>query len=238
MDESVNRMEEVLYDPTTMDIKAMELERDFSYEGYSVVRRELFAHLRDPSVTIRYNSVNFNNACVKALEDAEYIQILINEESRKMLIRKCGEDDKDALHWCIRKEVGRRPRMLKNPLFSPMLYEKMGWSANCRYKLLGYKIHYNDEVLFIFDLAETEIFLEKKALASIVLDDGTKTERPLTREELKSIRKPYYPEGWKDSFGLPVEDHEKALSVEFLEGYAVFRTDGEKGKEDNDRNEE
>ena len=31
-----------------VDQKAIELAEDFSYEGYQVVRRELFAHLREP----------------------------------------------------------------------------------------------------------------------------------------------------------------------------------------------
>ena len=30
-----------------------ELERTFSYDGYQVVRKELFAHLRDPAIVIR-----------------------------------------------------------------------------------------------------------------------------------------------------------------------------------------
>ena len=29
-----------------------ELERTFSYDGYQVVRKELFAHLRDPAIVI------------------------------------------------------------------------------------------------------------------------------------------------------------------------------------------
>ena len=36
-----------------VDQKAIELAEDFSYDGYQVVRRELFAHLREPAVVIR-----------------------------------------------------------------------------------------------------------------------------------------------------------------------------------------
>ena len=32
-----------------VDQKALELAQDFSYDGYQVVRRELFAHLREPA---------------------------------------------------------------------------------------------------------------------------------------------------------------------------------------------
>lgn len=43
-----------------VDQKALELAQDFSYDGYQVVRRELFAHLREPAVVIRRDSVTFN----------------------------------------------------------------------------------------------------------------------------------------------------------------------------------
>ena len=56
------------------------MAKDFSYEGYQVVRRELFAHLREPAVVIRRDSVTFNTACIAGLEDAVYIQILVNQD--------------------------------------------------------------------------------------------------------------------------------------------------------------
>ena len=35
------------------DEKAAEIQKTFSYDGYQTVRRELFAHLREPQMTIR-----------------------------------------------------------------------------------------------------------------------------------------------------------------------------------------
>ena len=58
-----------------IDQKALELAQDFSYDGYQVVRRELFAHLREPAVVIRRDSVTFNTACIAGLEDAVYIPV-------------------------------------------------------------------------------------------------------------------------------------------------------------------
>lgn len=43
------------------------LESTFSYDGYQVVRKELFAHLRDPAIVIRKDSITFGrqkNSCV------------------------------------------------------------------------------------------------------------------------------------------------------------------------------
>ena len=70
-----------------IDQKALELAQDFSYDGYQVVRRELFAHLREPAVVIRRDSVTFNTACIAGLEDAVYIQILVNQDNKRMVVR-------------------------------------------------------------------------------------------------------------------------------------------------------
>lgn len=51
------------------DARAEELESTFSYDGYQVVRKELFAHLRDPAIVIRKDSITFNTACITGLED-------------------------------------------------------------------------------------------------------------------------------------------------------------------------
>ena len=93
-----------------IDQKAIELAEDFSYDGYQVVRRELFAHLREPAVVIRRDSVTFNTACIAGLEDAVYIQILVNQDSKRMVVRKCEENDKDALRWCVAKPDKRKSR--------------------------------------------------------------------------------------------------------------------------------
>ena len=223
-----------------VDQKAIELAEDFSYDGYQVVRRELFAHLREPAVVIRRDSVTFNTACIAGLEDAVYIQILVNQDSKRMVVRKCEENDKDALRWCVAKPDKRKSRKMTNKIFSAMMYEMMGWNLDCRYKILGHKITFEDETIYVFDLMETEIFLDNKGKRA-----KKDTESQFTTEKANSIeetasnsidnersveeikrknRIPFYPKEWKDSFGLPVEEHRKALEINMLDGYAEFTT--------------
>lgn len=223
-----------------VDQKAIELAEDFSYEGYQVVRRELFAHLREPSVVIRRDSVTFNTACIAGLEDAVYIQILVNQDNKRMVVRKCEENDKDALRWCVAKPDKRKSRKMTNKIFSAMMYEMMGWNLDCRYKILGHKITFEDETIYVFDLMETEIFLDikgKKAkkdtesqsttenASNIEETASSDTDNERSAEEIKrKNRIPFYPKEWKDSFGLPVEEHRKALEINMLDGYAEFTT--------------
>ena len=198
-----------------VDQKAIELAEDFSYDGYQVVRRELFAHLREPAVVIRRDSVTFNTACIAGLEDAVYIQILVNQDNKRMVVRKCEENDKDALRWCVAKPDKRKSRKMTNKIFSAMMYEMMGWNLDCRYKILGHKITFEDETIYVFDLMETEIFLDIKGKRSKkdtesqttienvsnieeTASSDTDTERSV--EEIKrKNRIPFYPKEWKDS---------------------------------------
>lgn len=221
-----------------IDQKALELAQDFSYDGYQVVRRELFAHLREPAVVIRRDSVTFNTACIAGLEDAVYIQILVNQDNKRMVVRKCEENDKDALRWCIEKPDKRKSRKMSNKLFSAMMYDMMGWNTDCRYKILGHKITHEDETMYIFDLLETEIFMDTKRKKKANPDSVEKKEELVTaetdqtpeqnQEEIaaKVVRKlnriPFYPKDWKDSFGLSVEEHKKALETNLTDGYIEF----------------
>lgn len=223
-----------------VDQKAIELAEDFSYEGYQVVRRELFAHLREPAVVIRRDSVTFNTACIAGLEDAVYIQILVNQDNKRMVVRKCEENDKDALRWCVAKPDKRKSRKMTNKIFSAMMYEMMGWNLDCRYKILGHKITFEDETIYVFDLMETEIFLDIKgkrakkdtesqstteSANNIEETVSSNTDNERSAEEIKrKNRIPFYPKEWKDSFGLPVEEHSKALEINMLDGYAEFTT--------------
>ena len=217
-----------------VDQKAIELAEDFSYDGYQVVRRELFAHLREPAVVIRRDSVTFNTACIAGLEDAVYIQILVNQGNKRMVVRKCEENDKDALRWCVAKPDKRKSRKMTNKIFSAMMYEMMGWNLDCRYKILGHKITFEDETIYVFDLMETEIFLDiKRKKAKKDTESQSTTENANNIEETASSdteeikrknRIPFYPKEWKDSFGLPVEEHRKALEINMLDGYAEFTT--------------
>lgn len=204
--------------------KTYELESSFSYDGYQIVRREMFAHLREPAVVIRKESITFNTACINGLEDAVYIQIMINQEQHRMVIRKCDPDDKDALRWCIAKPDRRKSRKITSKEFSKRIYAMLNWSEKCRYKILGHRINYEGEVLYVFELDETEIFFERKKQTKKQAISGSESISPEQKEERlneekKMSMKPFYPDDWGNSFGIPVDEH-KNVSIGTLDDYA------------------
>ena len=182
------------------------LEAGFSFEGYQVVRREFFSHKFDPTLTIKGNSIIFNNACISKLEQVVYVQVLVNPTTEKLVIRPCEEGARDAIRWCVAKDDKRKSRQITCGLFTAKLYEMMGWEALYRYKLQGTRISYQGEQLYVFDLTSTEIFLPA------VKDP----DNPNARAKAKPA---VYPADWRDSFGIPVMEHMASMQVDLMEGY-------------------
>lgn len=196
-----------------------EIEQTFDYEGYQVARRELFAHLRDPAIVIRKDSVTFNTACIAGLEDVVYVNIMFNSTLKRLVVKGCNENDKDALRWCVAKPDKRKSRKMSCRLFSELLYKEMGWASDCRYKILGYRIEFEGESLYVFDLVAAEVFHERKKKQS---DEVMPTEASAeNNEEMQPVntRKGYYPDDIAGSFGVPVEQHRQESEVRQMDGY-------------------
>lgn len=187
---------------TAQNVDAIE-DPKFSYEGYQVVRGEYFAHLYEPSITFNRCKVSLNSACLKRLQDVEYVQILVNSEENKLAVRPCSGDEKDSFLWCTPK---RKPKQITCRVFFAKIVDLMNWNPEYRYKLLGKLIKSGGEYLFIFDLTATEIYQR-------IIQEG---EKP------KTSRTPVFPAQWQNQFGLPVEEHRKQLQVNIFNGYTVF----------------
>jgi len=178
----------------------------FSYDGYQVVRREFFAHVFEPSITFNNCKVSLNTACLSRLPDVDYVQILVNPEEKKLVVRPCCEDEKDSCLWCTNTSIKRKAKQITCRMFFAKVVQLMEWNQDYRYKLLGKLIRSDNENLLIFDLNETEIYQR-------IMHDG---EKP------KTSRIPVYPADWQNQFGLPVEEHRRLLQVNIFDGYTVF----------------
>ena len=182
-------------------------EAGFSFEGYQVVRREFFSHKFDPTLTIKGNSIIFNNACISKLDSVVYVQVLVNPTTEKLVIRPCDEGARDAVRWCVARDEKRKSRQITCGLFTAKLYEMMGWEALYRYKLQGTRINYKGEQLYVFDLTSTEIF------PPAVKDP----DDPKARAKRSTA---VYPADWRDSFGIPVQEHAASMQVDLMEGFS------------------
>ncbi len=190
---------------------------NFDYDGYQVVRSEFFAHISEPSLSFNNCKVYLNTACLRKLPDVDYIQFLVNPAERKLVVRACSEDSKDAFLWCDKK---RKPRQITCKIFFAKLVNLMNWNPNYRYKMLGKIIRNAEDYLIVFDLTATEVYQR-------IIKDG---EKP------KSSRTPVFPAEWQTQFGLPVEEHRKLLQINIFDGYTVFGVADKKQTEEKKEN--
>lgn len=143
-------------------------------------------------------------------------QVLVNQEQKKLAVRPCSEDVKDSFSWCT---IRRKPKKVICPLFFGKIMSMMNWNQDHRYKIIGKLVHSQGQYLFVFDLNCPEIYTR-----TMQIDENGKEKR-------KTARKPTYLDSWKDQFGVPVDEHEKALQISIFDGYALIGVKESKQKD-------
>ena len=184
--------------PYILDIEDGEEQEVVNLAGYQVTKAELFAHTREPAVTVWDNKIKFNMACLRRIPGVTHIQLLIHPEQQRLIIRPCEPDAPDSLRWANgggEKEVKNRDMICQ--IFAAKLFDLMNWDKQFRYKMLGKPAIYNNEALYLFKLTDFELFVT----------NGSKKKRS------------YLPEDWRDCFGIPFESHEDAYNIDLAEGY-------------------
>lgn len=222
--------------------KALEYQRSFSYENFRVIRKELFAHLRDPAITIRPDSIMFNTACLNKLEGVTHIKLYIDNNSKQLAIKSCDQDDKNAIRWCtVKKDGTRRNRKVTGKEFSKMIYDLMGWDSTKRYKIIGFLIEVEGEKVFLFDLTMTESFDAVSKKRKKTIEEATQNgeiKQDIAQESAPEPRIPLisgFSEKIASTFGDTVEE-DQARRKQDLSGFFEVHSSGETGRGMNDGN--
>lgn len=184
----------------------LDMGEDFDFGEFEVVRREFFAHLREPSLTFNNCRIYVNSASLSKFPNTDYMQVLINRQTKILALRPCQEGARDAFPWAYISKGKRKPKQVTCKLFFAKIFTLMGWNPDFRYKLLGTVIHSKGEYLLAFDLSSTEVYQKTYA-------EG---EKP------KTSRTPVFPSGWQNQFGLPFYEHRQSMQINIFDGYAIY----------------
>jgi len=202
---AINATEE--FTPIIESDEVYEMSDDFDFEGFEVVRREFFAHLREPAITFNNSRIYVNSACLTKFPDTQHVQVVMNPHTRIMGLRPCAEGVKDSFPWCyIAKDHKKKPKQITCPLFLAKVFTLMQWAPEHRYKLLGNIIHANGEYLLAFDLSSSEVYVRTQS------EDG----------KSKASRTLMYPASWQNQFGIPFYEHQQAMQINLFDGYAIY----------------
>ena len=189
-------IEKMLENAKPLTAEDEEAEEIIDLAGFQVTKAELFAHIREPAITIWENKLKFNMACLRRFPGVTHIQILIHPEQKRLIIRPCLPDAPDSLRWAKgggEKELSNRDLLCK--IFAAKVFDLMSWDTQYRYKMIGKPAVYKNEMLYLFKLTDFELFLTGKKKGS------------------------YLPIEWRDYFGIPVEQHEESYKIDLADGY-------------------
>lgn len=194
----------------TLEANHDAVEPAFCYDGYQIVRGEYFAHFAEPSLTFNRYKIYVNMACLRKAEGTNFVQVLVNSKKRKVVILPCGEDEKDSFSWCTPM---RQPRQVICPIFFAKIMNLMDWNPEYRYKMLGKKVSSGGAQLFVFDLTAAVAY----------------PHQPQKKRSLAS-RPPFFPETWKNQFGVPAEEHRQTFRINVFDKYTVFSVSSKRNR--------
>ena len=200
-----------------------------------VVRHQFFSKVNETSVNIYPDGVRISTKCVRRWEDIDYIEFIVDEEQRLLIVRKSTMDDIDSQRWVSYRNEKRYGRKITGREFSYRLYSMMNWNRGYIHKVSGYVARNEDDVdeeLWFFELDEAEGIpltrsaRERTGVKDTDIDDKTieildsieknrKNER-MERQKLRAEGKNpgpvkqycLYPDKWGQyTFGMPTEAH-------------------------------
>ena len=199
------------------------------FQGFEMGRGEFFAHTREPCFTLTDGKVQANTACIRKMADIDYIQILINQTTHKLVIRACEEEELFSLPWCRTKDGKRFPRAITGPVFIMKVCSLMGWNPDNRIRMLGKFYRANEDLIFLFDMDGAEEY------PRTIGEDGKR----------KTSKIPHFSPTLENIFGPLYSEHKKEIGINLHQGFAILSVkDGglhtrgsteEKGAEDDVR---
>lgn len=172
-----------------------------------VVRSEFMSPLLRAKMTINFDSISFSASCLRLFSNVEFVQILMYVEKRKLVILPCDKFAKDSYKWCNYKGDKPVPRTSKCKIFCAKLYDLMGWIPENRYKVQAIYQNLDGRELLVFNLDECEMVVPEY----VQTEDG----KTITK------RKRYYPEAWKDSFGMTYKEHAQSIKIDIDAHYML-----------------
>jgi hypothetical protein len=148
------------------------------------------------------------------------VQFLVNPTEKKLAVKPCSEEMKDSFRWTSGDGKKRKPKSITCRIFFAKIMQLMNWDPRYRYKILGKLIRTKTDMLFVFDLQSAETY-------------GIRTD-----SNGNPTRTAYYPEEWKNQFGVPVSEHQDTIRINVFDDYAVFRSEREEERKAREKNDD
>lgn len=196
-----------VYEAENTEIEKIEVEAqsgDFDLRKFEVARSQFFDIINKICVTFSSENILFSTECVRKFDKSLYIEMLVNPTENLFAVRSCSNEIRNAVQWAKVNNGLYYSRNIFCSAYIKTLYELFGWNLEYRYRVRGVRRQKDDEVLMIFDMNETEIFISQNGLAfeedaSTAEEQLPKDLKPFTNGPKKDIMA--FPNTWANTFG-------------------------------------
>jgi len=171
---------------------------DFDLRKFEVARSQFFDTANKTCVTFSLENIQFSTECIRKFDKAPFIEMLVNPKENLFAVRPCLERMRNAVKWANVDNNLYYSRNISCAAYIKTLYELFGWNPEYKYRVRGIKRQKDDEILMIFDMNETEIFISQ------IASDETSSNGQLPKDlepftNGKDIVA--YPATWANTFG-------------------------------------
>ena len=174
-------------------------------KGYEVVRQDYFQGQEEAQFTFNKGYVYINGHGFNLLPGVDYVQFLIDEQEKTLIIKPSVRKIKDSVKWSSGSKK-RHPRKIRCIPLYYMAYKMMNWNLDVRYRITGNLLVNEGKPVLYFPLTEA-ISYEKIGIYD-------ETGQPIIVER--------FPEHWKSNFGISVMDYEKREDIKSYDEDTVF----------------
>lgn len=186
---------------------------DFDLRGFEVARSEFFDAQNQPYISFSEKLVKFSKACVTKFDTRSTIELLINPVEKKFAIRPTEKDNKNSVVFSRISGGKPVPKAVSTAAFRTTVYNLMGWNLDYKYRILGTLYEHGNELAYIFDAADSEVFFRSNSFPVSELEAGTGSNISIQPFLPSGKRIRAIPREWTDSFGKPFYIHELSLSA-------------------------
>lgn len=198
--DSVRDFDEVLHENTEIEAQS----GDFDLRKFEVARSQFFDTVQKVCVTFSADNIQFSTDCIRKLDKALYVEILVNPNENLFAIRPCSNEVRNSIQWAKIYKGLYCPRKISCAAYIKTLYELFGWNLGYKYRVRGIRRQKDDEILMLFDMKETEIFISQTEINFEEVEESANEQlpkdlEPFTNGPKKDIMA--FPHDWADNFG-------------------------------------
>ena len=178
----------------------IELERgNIDLRGYELVRSEFISSMGQVTVSISPTKLLFNRYSILKLSDTKLIEVLVNPDEKKIVVRKAPPNSRYSLEWARNTEKGLMPKLICGSAFIPTLYKLFSWNTDVHYKITGTAFSVSGEVVLCFCVDNATLSIDKDDFNPESPDEASYVAEKQTNSRRRRVTA--FPKEWANSFG-------------------------------------